>query len=69
MEKLEDMPSPSPNKQKRKGGVPKSISSKQERAKNNNKETVPYWVAFDPVWTIEDYSIERKKEKHGMYLL
>ncbi|KAL7596501.1 hypothetical protein Lser_V15G28535 [Lactuca serriola] len=56
----EDVPKPSPKKRKRNGGVPKPITSKRERARNNGKGTAPCWVAFEPVWIIEDDGVERK---------
>lgn len=40
--------------------MPKPITSKRERARNNGKGTAPCWVAFEPVWIIEDDGVERK---------
>lgn len=54
------MPKPSPKKRKRNGGVPKPITSKRERERNNGKGTAPCWVAFEPMWIIEDDGVERK---------
>ncbi|CAI9286515.1 unnamed protein product [Lactuca saligna] len=56
----EDVPKPSLKKRKRNGGVPKPIISKRERARNNGKGTAPCWVAFEPMWIIEDDGVEEK---------